>query len=105
MRLVTFSPSAPAAARVGVLDGSDVVDLTSAYQLCGKQPPRGFGRFALQHAPPAPDQAQGSLQPRPASASLGSIGSYVQTGRRYWPVSHTGTQRKANLSRAACGSC
>ena len=35
--------------------------------------------------PASADQAQGSLQPRPASASLRSIGSYVQTGRRYWP--------------------
>ena len=37
--------------------------------LCGQQPPRGFGR--LQHAPPAPDQAQGGIQPLPASASPG----------------------------------
>ena len=37
--------------------------------LCGQQPPRGFGR--LQHAPPAPDQAQGGLQSRLASASPG----------------------------------
>jgi hypothetical protein len=56
MRLVTFSSSAPAAAHVGVLDGSDVVDLTSAYAAyVGKQPPRGVGLFALQHAPPASD--------------------------------------------------
>ena len=31
---------------------------------CGKQPPRGLGQFALLHAPPAPDHAQGGLQPR-----------------------------------------
>ena len=30
--------------------------------LCGKQPPRGFCPLA----PPAPDQAQGGLQPRPS---------------------------------------
>ena len=35
---------------------------------CGHQPPRRFGRLALQRAPPAPAQAQGGLQPRPASA-------------------------------------
>ena len=35
--------------------------------LCQKQPPRGFRRFALQHAPPAPDQAQGGLEPRPVA--------------------------------------
>jgi len=29
------------------------------------------GQFGLQRAPPAPDRAQGGLQPRPASASLG----------------------------------
>eukprot|EP00964_Phaeocystis_antarctica_P015971 scaffold8841_cov53-Phaeocystis_antarctica.AAC.2 len=27
---------------------------------------RGFGRLALQHNPPAPDQAQGGLRPRSA---------------------------------------
>ena len=45
--------------------------LAEAYtgaELCGKQPPRGFGQFSLQHAPPAPDQAQGGLPPRPALA-------------------------------------
>jgi hypothetical protein len=34
-----------------------------------KPRPRGFGPFALQHAPPAPDQAQGGLQVRPASVN------------------------------------
>ena len=36
-----------------------------------KQPPRGFGQFALQlqHAPPEPDRAQGGLEPRSASAN------------------------------------
>ena len=38
---------------------------------CRKQPPTSFGRFALPHASPAPDRAQGGLQPRPASVSLG----------------------------------
>ena len=33
-----------------------------------KTVPRGFGRFALKHAPPTPEQAQDGLQPRPASA-------------------------------------
>jgi len=42
MRLVTFSTSAPAAARVGVLDGSDVVDLTSAYAAEGHPLTRGM---------------------------------------------------------------
>ena len=36
---------------------------------CGKQPSRGFGHFALQHAPPAPDQARGGLQPQSALAN------------------------------------
>ena len=35
---------------------------------CRKQPPTSFGRFALPHASPAPDRAQGGLQPRSASA-------------------------------------
>jgi hypothetical protein len=39
-----------------------------AGRLCRKQPPRGFGLTALQHAPPAPDQSWGRP---PASASLG----------------------------------
>ena len=36
--------------------------------LCGTQPPGGIGQFALRHAPQVSDQAQGGLQPRPASA-------------------------------------
>ena len=50
--------------------------------------PRGFGRLILLHAPPAPDQAQGGLQPRPASASLGQprpIGRYALAGRPHRP--------------------
>ena len=35
------------------------------------RPPRGLGQLARQHAPPAPDHAQGGLQPRPAAATLG----------------------------------
>ena len=35
---------------------------------CREQPPRGFGQFTLRRAPPAPDEAQGGLQPWPASA-------------------------------------
>ena len=38
--------------------------------LGGKQPrPRRRGHSALRHAPPAPEQAQGGLQPRSASAN------------------------------------
>ena len=48
--------------------------------LCGNQPPRALGQFALQHAPPAPDQAQGGLQLRPASASLGQLAGRLYTG-------------------------
>eukprot|EP00964_Phaeocystis_antarctica_P061486 scaffold36758_cov54-Phaeocystis_antarctica.AAC.3 len=33
--------------------------------LCRSQPPRRRGQRALQHAPPAPDRAQGGLQPQP----------------------------------------
>ena len=51
---------------------------------CGTQPPRGFGPFALQHAPPAPGQAQGGLQPRPASAGLGQLAALFRL------ASHTG---------------
>ena len=48
------------------------VDLAlDALVLCAKQPPRGFGQFALQHAPPAPDQTQGGLQPQPTGPSSG----------------------------------
>ena len=42
------------------------------------------------YTPPAPDQAQGGLQPRPASASLGQprpIGRHVLAGRPHWPCS------------------
>eukprot|EP00964_Phaeocystis_antarctica_P023153 scaffold12939_cov63-Phaeocystis_antarctica.AAC.4 len=47
-------------------------DGVRARTLCGKAwPPRGLGRLALQHAPPALVQAQGALQPRPPSVSFG----------------------------------
>ena len=56
MRLVTFAPSAPAAARVGVLDGSDVVDLTAACRSYVAKP-----RHRLQPVrPPAPPR-QGQI--------------------------------------------
>ena len=48
----------------------------------------GFGQPALQHAPPASDEAQGGLQPRPASARLGQprpIGRFVLAGRPHRP--------------------
>ena len=51
-------------------------------QLCGRQPPRGVGHFGLQHAPPAPEQAQGCLQPRPASANWQTCSG--------WLAGHTG---------------
>ena len=44
-----------------------------ATPLCGRQPPRGLGQFALQHAPPASDQAQGGLQPRPSPGQLADM--------------------------------
>ena len=44
---------------------------------CGEQPPRGVGPLARKHAPPAPDQAQGDPQPRPASP----IGRHALTSR------------------------
>ena len=46
--------------------------------LCGK---RGLGQLGLQHAPPATGQAQGGLQPRPASAKLAAV---------FWLPAHTG---------------
>ena len=42
---------------------------------------RGLGRLGLQHAPPVPGQAQGGLQPRPASAKLAAV---------FWLAAHTG---------------
>ena len=55
-----------------------------------KEPPRGCDQFALQHAPTAPDPAQGGLQP-PASASLGKprpasagLGQPRPVGRLLW---------------------
>jgi hypothetical protein len=48
----------------------------------GNQPPRVFGHFALQLVPLAPDQAQGGLQPRPASASLGQLADVCLAGGR-----------------------
>ena len=55
---------------------------------CGKQPPRGFGQFALQHAPPASDQAQGGSQPRPASASWQMSSGWPAPCRPYFPRRH-----------------
>jgi FkbM family methyltransferase len=46
--------------------------------VCGRQPPRGLGQFALQHARPAPDQAPGGHPLRPASAN-----KQMSSG---WPV-------------------
>ena len=42
--------------------------------------PEASANFALQHAPPAPDQAQGGLQPRP-------MGRYLPAGRPHRPCS------------------
>ena len=41
--------------------------LTGRVSMWKTAAPRSSGPFALQHAPPAPGQAQGGLQPRPAS--------------------------------------
>ena len=54
---------------LNVLEEDELDALLAGIQLCGEQPPGGLGQPALQHAPPAPDQARGGLQPRPASAS------------------------------------
>eukprot|EP00964_Phaeocystis_antarctica_P072078 scaffold44040_cov69-Phaeocystis_antarctica.AAC.3 len=40
-----------------------------------------FARPARQHAPLAPDQAQGGLRPRPASARLGRPRPVSRLGR------------------------
>ena len=48
-----------------------------------RQPTRGVGPFALQHAPPAPEHAQGGLQPRPASASFGQLADVFPAGVRH----------------------
>tara|TARA_B100000795_G_C22381419_1_gene279884 strand:+ start:63 stop:422 length:360 start_codon:yes stop_codon:yes gene_type:complete len=48
-----------------------------------RQPTRGVGQFALQHAPPAPEHAQGGLQPRPASASFGQLADVFPAGVRH----------------------
>ena len=68
---VVFTSTATATALLGGGFNPMAVDPISflVRELCGKQPPRGFGQFALQHAPAAPDHAQGDLPPRPASAS------------------------------------
>ena len=42
--------------------------------------PEASANFALQHAPPAPDQAQGGLQPRP-------MGRHLPAGRPHRPCS------------------
>ena len=42
MRLVTYSRSALEAARVGVLEANDVVDLTAAYEAEGRPLARGM---------------------------------------------------------------
>ena len=59
---------------------------------CGRQPPRGFGQFALQQAPPAPNQAQGGHQPRPAS-SLGHTAGMFRLAGHSGHVSHIGALR------------
>ena len=54
---------------VGIGGGDELRRAITRMEPCAKQPPRGFCLFALQHAPPAPGQAQGGLTPRPASAN------------------------------------
>ena len=56
--------------------------------LCGKRglgqrgaAQRGLGQLGLRHAPPATGEAQGGLQPRPASAKLAAV---------FWLPAHTG---------------
>jgi hypothetical protein len=48
---------------------------------CATQP-RGFGQFARQHAPSAPDQAQGRLQPRPICSGRPAIPAFFPHRRR-----------------------
>ena len=45
MRLVTYRVDAPSAARIGVLDGNDVVDLSTAYEAEGRPLIRGMRQF------------------------------------------------------------
>ena len=49
--------------------------------VCGQQPPRGVGRFALRHAPLAPNQTRGGLLPRLAWANWQGMS---------WLAEHTG---------------
>ena len=57
-----------------------------------------FGQFALQRAPPAPDQAQGGLQPQPASTSLGQLADVFWLAGHTVRVSHTGTRGSVSSS-------
>ena len=68
-------------------------------RLRGRQPPRGFGQSALQHTPP--DQAQGGLQPQPASASLGQLADMFRLAGRTGLVFHTGLDLVATEGRLA----
>ena len=56
---VVFTSTATATALLGGGFNPMAVDPISflVRELCGKQPPRGFGQFAHQHAPSTPDQA------------------------------------------------
>ena len=51
-----------------MLDDEDALFMTERRSNVERGRPRGVGQLALPHAPPAPDQAQGGPQPRPASA-------------------------------------
>eukprot|EP00964_Phaeocystis_antarctica_P056574 scaffold33381_cov52-Phaeocystis_antarctica.AAC.4 len=79
MRLVTFSPSAPAAARVGVLDGSDVVDLTAACAAMWQSSRPEASAKSRSRTPrwhQIKRRAASSLgQPRPASVQLAQVSS------------------------------
>ena len=91
---------------VGIGGGDELRRAITRMKPCAEQPPRGFGQFALQHAPPAPDQAQGGLQPRPASANW-----QICSG---WPAlpallstweSASGSSRRWARRRSRCAGC
>ena len=75
---------------------------------CGRQPPGGFGQLALQHAPPAPEQAQGGLQPRP-SWQIGSSCPAISGGRLSWSsggrTQLAVTKRRPHTHQAATQLC
>ena len=104
----TLSPScsrsscrlSSAGARAATTSSTSSPSAATASARVERQPsstPRPPARPALQHAPPAPEPAQGGLQPRPASASLGQSVTGAAPAGHAGPVLTTTCERASFL--------